>query len=88
VNPDVLGRFRVLLVDAAGPRWGRPITELSAPAGLPEVAEIRDEQGSVVEYVVVYRTEVSHIDAASIMVPEPEPGWYSVQVSGTTAQRF
>ena len=88
VNPDLLGRFRVLLVDAAGPRWGRPITELTVPDGIPEVAEVRDADGTVIENVVVYRTLVSEIDAASILVPEPRPDWYSVKVDGYAAHPF
>lgn len=88
VNPDVLGYFRVLLVDPAGPRWGRPIDELTAPDGAPELADIRDVQGSVIERAIVYRTRVSDLDAASILVPEPLPGWHSVQVDGSSAHPF
>jgi hypothetical protein len=88
VNPDALGRFRVLLVDRAGARWGRPITELTPPAGVPELAEILGANGELLDEVTVYRTEVSDIDAASIMVPEPEPGWHAVKVSGVSAHPF
>jgi hypothetical protein len=88
VNPDLIGRFRVLLVDAAGPRWGRAINELVMPGGASEVAEILDENGAVLEHAVVYRTEVSDIDAASILVPEPRSGWHAVRVSGSSALSF
>jgi hypothetical protein len=88
VNPDVLGTFRVLLVDPAGPRWGRPIKELVPPAGSPEPAEIQDPNGDMLETVTVYRTEVGDLDAASIMVPEPKPGWYAVKVRGQAAHPF
>jgi hypothetical protein len=88
INPDVLARFRVLLLDAVGPRWGRAHRELQVPSGAPEVAEILDQKGNVVEYIVIYRTEVSEIAAASVMVPEPQPGWHAIRVSGSRAQPF
>ena len=40
------------------------------------------------DYVTVYRTEVSDIGAASIMVPEPQPGYYAIQVSGSVPLPF
>jgi hypothetical protein len=88
VNPDVLARWRTLLVDSRGPRWGLPSEALEPPAGEPETAQIYDDKGDVIDYVTVYRTLVSDIDAASIMVPEPEPGWYAVEVSGSTPHPF
>lgn len=88
VNPDVLARFRTLLVDAKGPRWGLPSSELEPPAGEPETAQILDDHGNVIDYVTVYRTLVSDIDAASIMVPEPQPGWYAIQVNGAAPHPF
>ena len=88
VNADVLGRWRTLLLDDKGPRWGYSVTELAPPSGTPEVAEIFDNQGDVREYAVVYRTEVSDIGAYSIMVPEPKPGWYAVRVTGSTPHPF
>jgi len=88
VNPDVLGRWRTLLLDERGPRWGIPVDELSPPSGTAEVAEILDAKGNVIERVAVYRTEVSDIGAASVMVPEPKPGWHAVRLSGSTAQVF
>lgn len=88
VNPDVLDRWRVLLLDAAGPRWGTPVPDLEPPAGTAEIAEMLDADGSLVEYSVVYRTEIPDIDAASIMVPSPRNGWVSVRISGTRALKF
>ena len=38
VNPDVLARWRTLLLDSRGPRWGLPGEALEPPAGAPEVA--------------------------------------------------
>jgi len=88
VNPDVLDRFRVLLLDAVGPRWGRPIAELAPPHGTAEVAEMLDADDNVLEYAVVYRTEVPDINAWSIMVPEPKRGWVKVRLAGTRALAF
>jgi hypothetical protein len=88
VNPDILDRWRVLLLDAAGPRWGIPVPDLEPPAGAAEIAEMLDADGDLVEYSVVYRTEVSDIDAAQIMVPSPRNGWASVRISGTRALAF
>jgi hypothetical protein len=88
VNPDVLDRFRILLLDAFGPRWGTPVNDLEPPAGTPEVAEMLDADGDLIEHSVVYRTEVSDIDAASIMVPSPRNGWAAVRISGTKALKF
>ena len=47
-----------------------------------------DADGDLIEYAVVYRTEVSDIDAASIMVPSPRNGWASVRISGHKALKF
>jgi hypothetical protein len=88
VNPDVLARWRTLLLDSRGPRWGLPSEDLEPPAGAAEVAQIFDDHGDVIDYATVYRTEVSDIGAASIMVPEPQPGWYAIQVSGSVPHPF
>jgi hypothetical protein len=88
VNPDVLGRWRTLLLDGHGPRWGIPVDELAPPSGTAEVAEILDAKGNVIASVAVYRTEVSDIGAAQIMVPEPKPGWHAVRISGERAHAF
>jgi hypothetical protein len=86
--PEFLGFWRVLLVDSAGPRWGNPVTELSLPSGAPELADILDSAGNLLEEVAVYRTEIADIDGASIMVPEPQPGWHAVRVPGWPALAF
>lgn len=88
VDPNALAIWRTLLVDSHGPRWGLPSQALEPPAGEPETAQIYDAQGNVIDYVTVYRTLVSDIDAASIMVPQPEPGWYAIQVNGAAPQPF
>lgn len=88
VNPDVLSLWRTLLIDDDGPRWGIPVDELAPPSGTAEPADILDAKGNLLQTVVVYRTEVSDIGAAQLMVPEPKPDWYSVRVTGTGAVRF
>lgn len=88
IDPESLGRFRVLLLDAFGPRWGIPIDEPTVPGGVAEVAEITNESGDVLDHVVVYRTQVSDIDAWSILVPEPTPGQHAVKISGVQALAF
>jgi len=88
VNPDVLDRFHVLMLDAVGPRWGRPINELVAPDGTAEVAEMLDADDNVLEYSVVYRSDIPDINAASYMVPAPRRGWAKVRISGTRALAF
>ena len=88
VNPDVLSLWRTLLLDDDGPRWGIPVDELAPPSGTAEPAEVLDAKGNVIATIVVYRTEVSDIGAAQVMVPEPKPDWVSVRVTGAGAVRF
>lgn len=80
--PEHLRQWRVLLVDSRGPRWGFPMDEPEPAHGTPEVAEVLDQSGQVIELIEVYRTEVGDSDAASIQVPLPEPGWHAIRVAG------
>jgi hypothetical protein len=82
VAPELIRPWRVLLVDAHGPRWGYPMDEPVPPNGTPEAAEILDAEGNVLAVVDVYRTEVGDMDAASIQVPVPDPHWHAVRVAG------
>jgi len=84
----MLAFWRVMLVDATGPRWGNPVTELSLPFGAPELAEVLDTAGNVLELIEVYRTEIADVNGASIMIPEPQPSWHSVRVVGAPALAF
>jgi hypothetical protein len=74
--------WRVVLIDHRGVRWGKPISTPALPSGNAELAEALDGYGNVIDVVEVYRTEISDIDAFSIEVPEPEPGWAAIRVSG------
>jgi hypothetical protein len=87
-SPDALNRWRVLLVDGQGPRWGIPIDQESLAEGTPEQATVYDQTGAAVDTITVYRTEIGDVDAASIMVPEPKPDWYAVQVTGAPPHPF
>jgi hypothetical protein len=88
LGPEPSSRWRVLLLDESGARWGLPY-EAPAPAfGDPEPAQILDSQGQVLAEVTVYSTEIGDADAASVLVPEPEPGWHSVRVTGAAPLTF
>lgn len=83
VDPERVGAWRVMLVDSArGARWGRRITGPAVASGTEEAALVLDDSGTLLASVSVYRTEVADIEAFSIQVPEPQPGWHSIQVSG------
>jgi hypothetical protein len=64
------------------------VDELAPPSGTAEVAEILDAKGNVIANVAVYRTEVSDIGAAQVMVPEPKPDWHAVRIAGERAHAF
>ncbi len=86
--PERLSTWRVLLLDDKGPRWGIPIDELSPASGEPEVAEVLDEHGDLLELIEVYRTAISDIDAAMVQVPEPQPEWHAIRIPGWPALAF
>jgi hypothetical protein len=79
--------FRVLHIDDRGPRWSRPFRG-RVPNVVPEPAVIRDQLGQVVTTVNVYRMPMHGVKAAMVLVPEPQAGWYSVQVAGSVPHPF
>jgi hypothetical protein len=83
-----LSTWRVLLLDAGVPRWGLPITTPTLASGTPEVAYIDDAHGVLVAQTIVYRTEIADMDAAMLMVPEPQPGWAAIEISGAPPLSF
>lgn len=83
-----LARYRVLLLDDAGPRWSLPFDEPIEAYGEPEMAQVLDVDGNVITEVTVYRTRLSESDGSSILVPEPEPGWNAIQVAGAAPLAF
>jgi hypothetical protein len=80
-------RFRVLLHGPRGLRWGHPYTG-TPPDERRATAIIFDAMGRSVATAEVYRVEIDGIDAEMIAVPEPKPGWYSIQVPGLAAIPF
>ena len=78
-----LARWRILLADQRGPRWGIPITDEVPAEGDPAPATIYDHTGAELTNVTVYRTAIGDIAASMVMVPEPQPGWYAVSVAGS-----
>ena len=60
-----------------------PITTPSVAEGTPVSARVVDAAGKFLQEITVYRTDISDSGAASIMVPEPKPGWSAVEVMGT-----
>ncbi|HET7542729.1 MAG TPA: zinc-dependent metalloprotease family protein [Polyangiaceae bacterium] len=89
LNAAALQTFRVLLLGGQkGPRWGIPITTPSLPEGTPVSARVFDDAGNFLQETTVYRTEISDSGAASIMVPEPQPGWSAIDVAGSGALPF
>ncbi len=87
-DAQALATWRVLLLDARGPRWGLPITQPSLPEGSPILVSILDDSGVAITEVQAYRTEISDDASAMVMVPEPQPGWASVQAPGYAALGF
>jgi hypothetical protein len=86
--PQTLSKWRVLLLDAKGPRWGVPIEQEVAPEGEPETATIYDNTGAVLTSAVVYRTEIGDVPSSMVWVPEPKPDWYAVAVTGAPPHPF
>ena len=86
--PETLSKWRVLLLDPRGPRWGVPIEREVAPEGEPETATIYDNTGAVLTSVVVYRTEIGDVSSSMVWVPEPKPDWYAVAVAGALPHPF
>jgi len=87
-SDTVVSRWRILLVDERGPRWGIPITDEVPAEGEVEAATIYDASGAALTSVPVYRTAIGDIDGSMFMVPEPQEGWYAVAVAGSPAVPF
>lgn len=86
--PEQVGRFEVMLIDAEGPRWSKPFREPAEAFGEPELAEVFDASGDLLDYATVYRTEVGDIGSWTVLVPEPQPGWEFIRVQGAPALSF
>jgi len=88
VSSAALHTWRVLLTGSKGPRWGIPITRPSIAEGTPIRVRILDRAGALLTEIDAYRTGISDSSSAVVMVPEPKPGWSSVQVPGSAAIAF
>jgi hypothetical protein len=83
VSSERIGAWRVALFDAQrGGRWGIPIAGPAVAVGEEEPARVLDASGAVIQSVSVYRTLVSEVGGYSVQVPEPEPGWNAIAVTG------
>lgn len=89
LSATALQTWRVLLVGGSkGARWGVPITTPSLPEGTAVTARVLDGAGNWLQEITVYRTEISDSGAASIMVPEPQPDWSAVELTGSGVVAF
>jgi hypothetical protein len=87
IGTEPLSAWRVLLVDERGARWGKPMAPEVA-FGEEEPALVLDATGTAIQTVSVYRTQISDLSASSLQVPEPQPGWESIQVVGAAPIPF
>jgi hypothetical protein len=81
-------RWLSLWVTDRGPRWGLPRPKATYPSGSVELATVYDHDGEPLMSIEVYRTRVSELGASLVMVPEPDPNWYSVEVNGSEPLAF
>jgi hypothetical protein len=88
VSQERIAQWRVMLIDELGPRWSLPFTEPGEAYGTAELAEVLDQDGALLDYATVYRTEISDIGAFTLLVPEPQPGWHYIQVQGSPPLAF
>jgi len=84
----LIASYRVMIVDADGPRWSQPFSEPSAPFGAPESAEALDIDGQTIEHVTVYRERMSELAASTVLVPEPKRGWNAIKLTDALALPF
>jgi hypothetical protein len=88
VSSEQIAEWLVMLVDAQGSRWSLPFTEPGEAFGESELAEVLDQNGELLDYATVYRTEISDIGAATLLVPPAQPGWHYIRVQGAPPLAF
>ncbi len=81
-------RWQFLVVDAHGPRWGVPAGRAAIPEGIPEEATVYARTGEPLLTTVVYRTKFGDGQGATIMVPDPHPDWWALQIAGAAPIPF
>jgi hypothetical protein len=83
VSPERIGSWRVALLDVLkGTRWGIPVPGPAEAVGVEEPAQVLDAAGGVIQTVSVYRTQISELTGYSVQVPEPQPGWHAIAITG------
>ncbi len=88
VDQTLIAKYRVLLSDKRGARWGTPFRRPDLPFGTAEPAEVLGRNGKRLADVTVYRTAVSHDDASTVLVPEPQVGWHALRIAGAGVVAF
>jgi hypothetical protein len=80
--------YRTLLVDAsAKTQWAFKPNGPRVPTGKPETARVLGADGKLFTEVTVYRLADSE-HGYSVMIPEPKPGWHSIEVKGSKPHAF
>ena len=79
-DATLVAPYQVMIVDADGPRWSQPFVEPAEPYGAPEMADVLDIDGAVVEHITVYRTAIGDATASTVLVPEPKRGWNAIKL--------
>ncbi len=69
------------------PRWGTPLAT-RGQLGEAENALVRDSGGELVATITVYRQALSDEQGALVFVPQPDPGWHSIEVRGEPPALF
>lgn len=77
---------RALMISGGRARWGLPA--IDDGEGTPESATVRDEAGAVVTTIEVRRLELGEGDRFTVVVPQPLPGWATIEVAGAAPVRF
>ncbi len=87
-EPGSIQRYRVLLLDAEGPRWSQPFPAAAEPYGTPEEAEVLDLDRNTLERVTVYRTHIGDTDASTVLIPEPRSSWHAIKTIDAQPHAF
>src|SRR5690606_25647476 len=88
INPNPVGAWQVIVTSAFGLSWGVPPRGEVVAVGVPEAARILDSIGDEIAQVTVYRALMDHLNASSVMVPTPEPGWHAIVLDGELPMVF
>jgi len=87
-DPATIQAYRVLLLEADGPRWSIPFPRPEEPFGAAETADVLDASGQPLERITVYRTEIAEGGGFTLLVPPPQPGWSAIQLKDAAPLSF